>query len=249
MCKKLRLSIVLASAFAMSANATCDSMFCVDGNVGIGVVYSDFGGNSNLDGNFKGGYGAFDIDFLVLKRLQFGLGFKVGPGSMDVFGKYAPNSSNKFIDGNTGYFGDVQYKMGFNVASINSPMYINFIAGMYGYAGEIGNGFGFYGIELQGQGTLTEKTKLLYSFGSAIVNPVYVLKESKESFTENKYGYSLFGSLGVDMSLTSMLGIYAKGIVRYCNVPQSNTLTINNQQVNFPAANAWTFMLETGLSF
>lgn len=247
--KKLGLGIILSGSLTMSVNAACDSLFCVGGNVGIGAVYSDFGGNSSLDGNFKGGYGAFDIDFLVLRRLQFGLGCKVGPGSMGVFGTNAPSESNRFTASNTGYFANVQYKMGFNVASLNSPLYINFVFGIEGHAGAIGHAFGLYGAELEGKKTLTQKAKLLYSFGGGGVRPFYVLKESKENFTLNQHGYGLFGSLGVDISLTTMLGIYVKGIVKYYNVPQSNALTINSKQVNFPAANAWTFMLETGLSF
>ena len=247
--KKLGLGIVLAGSLMMSANAACDSLFCIGGNVGIGAVYSDFGGNGSLDGNFKGGYGAFDIDFLVLRRLQFGLGFKVGPGSMGVFGTNAPSEFYRFIAGNTGYFANAQYKMGFNVASLNSPLYINFVFGIEGHFGAIGHAFGSYGAELEGKKTLTQKAKLLYSFGGGAVRPFYVLKESKQSFSENKLGYGLFGSLGVDVSLTSMLGIYVKGIIKYYNVPQSNALTINSKQVNFPAAHAWSVMLETGLSF
>ncbi|WP_104718629.1 hypothetical protein [Helicobacter trogontum] len=248
--KELGLSIVLMGMLMSSANAACDSIFCIGGNVGVGGIYTDFGGNSRADGSFKGGYGAFELDLLIIRRLQVGLGFKGGSGSMGIYGSDLANNFDASLLGDkAGAFVSGSFKIGFNVASLESPLYINFISNMDGYIGTFGHGLGFYGAELQGRKSFGGRTSLLYSFGGAAAHAIYAFTQDQDNKVESGYGYSLFGSLGVDIGLTRNLGFYIKTIVRYYDIPANDAMQINNQVVSFPHTNAWATMLETGLRF
>ncbi len=253
MCKKLGLSVVLAGMFGASANAACDSIFCIGGNVGIGGIYTDFGGNNRADGDFKGSYGALDLDLIVIRRLLFSLNLKGGSGSMGVYGPdFTNNLNGSLLGGNVGAFAATHFKIGFNVASLESPLYVSFIGGVDGYAGAFGYGLVMYGAELQGKKSFGGRTSLLYSFGGGAANSVYAFAQDKAETANGStgdVGYSLFGSLGVDIGMTRNLGFYIKAIAKYYNIPQSSPVQINNQTITLPHANAWTTMLETGLRF
>lgn len=246
--KKSVLSFALASAFGVSANAACDSIFCIGGKVGIGVAYSDFGGNSTIDGNLTSGYGALDIDLLFIRRLKFGLGFKVGAGSINLSGSSLSSTSNH----TTSAFGDLSMKIGFNVASLESPLYINFMmfTANSAISSDFVQGVGIIGVEFEGKKQFSEKTYLLYSLGGGVANGAYGNKNINfEDIMSNKLGYGLFGSLGLEYSLTSYLGFYVKGTAKFYDINASKETQINGASVSFPATKAWVAMAEAGITF
>ena len=88
-------------------------------------------------------------------------------------------------------------KIGFNVASLESPLYISFIGGVDGYAGAFGYGLAMYGAELQGRKSFGGRTSLLYSFGGGAANSIYAFAQGKAEAANGgtgDVGYSLFGS-------------------------------------------------------
>lgn len=248
--KRVGLTLILSLAFDVSANAACDSIFCISGNVGIGGVYNNFGGNSIANGNLRNLYGALDINLLFAKRLKFSVGAKVGAGNMYISGYNLSNMPSKTM----GYFGDISFRSGLNMLSIESPLYINFLFDSITNASKLAlmQSISVFGIELEGKKLLDEKAKLLYSIGSGAAVGLYDFDGYPMDFTlpiTDKCGYSVFGSLGLEYALNHYLGFYAKGIAKFHDIAQSKSVKINNKDINFPAARAWSAMVEVGLTF
>ena len=249
-CKKVGLSFALILAFGTSANAACDSIFCINGNVGVGGVYNNFGGNSTANGNLKSVYGAIDINLLFVKRLKLGIGIKAGAGSMRVSGSSLSNMPSRTM----GAFGNISFRSGINMLSLESPLYINFIFNSSTNASKLSliQSISVFGIELEGKKLLDEKAKLLYSIGSGAAVGLYDFDGYPINFTlpiTDRHGYSIFGSLGLEYALNNYLGFYAKGIANFYDIPASNLVQLNNQTISFPAARAWNAMVEVGLTF
>ncbi len=111
-----------------------------------------------------------------------------------------------------------------------------------GNAGAFGYGLAMYGAELQGRKSFGGRTSLLYSFGGGAANSIYAFTQGKAEAANGgtgDVGYSLFGSLGVDISMTRNLGFYIKAIAKYYNIPASSPVQINNQTITLPHANAF----------
>lgn len=200
--KKIGLSFALAGTFGASANAACDFAFCIGDDVGVGISYSDFGGNGTADGNLTSGYGALDLDLLFARRLKLRLGFKVGVGTMNL----SSSSLSSLPSSATGVFGNIDLKLGFNIASLESPLYINFMmfTGNSATNNDFVQGVGIIGIELECKSHISDKTSLLYSFGGSVVNGVYGNKLDFDNTMSDKLGYGLLGSLGLERSITSL---------------------------------------------
>ncbi len=68
--KKGIVGIVLCSALGVSVSAACSKAVCVHGDVGVGGLEVDFGGDRNAMVKSRGGYGKLGLKMLIVQRVQ-----------------------------------------------------------------------------------------------------------------------------------------------------------------------------------
>lgn len=245
--KKVGLSVVLAGAFAISANATCLSEnYCIDTYIGLGGSYENMSG-SGVNVNNLDGFISLGGSNVYYNKLQVGVDIKAGYGSNEVGGASLSsiNKNNKLVQF------DGMGKIGFNVATKDSPLFINVIGGadlMISNHG-IGRDIGYIGAGIEGKALLSDKHKLTYSFGYGYI---YTGDYRINSVVNKSNGYNqlFMASLGTQTKISENTSFYSKGFVKYYNLGSSNSAQVNgSQNINMPATKLWQGGIEVGISF
>lgn len=238
--KKLGLSVILTSALSISASAACINNVCYIGEVGVGGFYSGFGGNSDANGNTRGGYFKSAYDILFYNRFLWGGEFVVGGGMLNVSGV-----SLSGIAQSSGYLNyEILFKLGFNVSSVNAPLFIKFEVGLDNIdnKGSLNRDLFYTGVELDGRVPLSSRIGLDYNlrYGWIFVGR-YNFGNSANSFLTG-YNHRIQASLGFDVKITENTSFYLRAVGRYYGLQSSSA--VNN--VSYPVANGYSAGVELG---
>lgn len=248
--KKVGLSFALIGALSM-AHAACTSAFCSTGDIAVGALYSNYGGNASANANVISGYVKLGFDYNMLYRLRLGGTLRLGAGNSSISGTSLASYSK---DNVSAYLG-IGVKLGFNVATLESPVFVNFVADIDSdVAKALTRGVYVYGLELEARPRVTDKTRVLVSVGGGAAGAVYGFSDAGSMKAANPagngVGYGIFGSFGFSRDVGEQSAFYVKAIGKYYDLPASQNITINtNTQVGFPAAKSWQAGIETGLTF
>ena len=246
--RKIGLSLVLAGALGVSANAVClTENYCTDFYIGAGGYYEKIAGQGanveNVGGLFS--IGGADIFF---NRVQFGLDARFGYGSNSVSGA----SLSTLSKDNRLFQIDGIAKLGVNVAGVNSPLFINFLLGydMAKTNGGVGRDFMIIGAGFDGKIALSEKMKLIYSAGYGYVfNGVYSFGKSYADINEKSH--VVMFSLGAQTKVSENVSLYIKGLGKYYDLNASEVVNPkgNGSSISMPKSNGWQAGLEAGIAF
>lgn len=189
-----------------------------EGRIGIGGVYSQKDiptQTSNTDVKDYGGYLAITGDTIFLKRLKTGANIDLGIG---------PNTrSNPFS------FIDYSIKLGFNIASLDNPFWINIglIGGHYSNGTRKNNGIdtGYRASSIGIEGRIKANEKLRYEYSADydyILSKEYAASSNNSTTTHYdtaKGGdYGIRASLGFSVQLKEDLFYYVKLRAKYQNI-------------------------------
>ena len=244
--KKIGLSIVLASAFSVSANAICVvDNYCINFYTGVGGFYENMSG-SGVDVNNYAGFISLGGSDLYFNRLQLGGDVKIGYGNNSVSGTNLSSisKSNKLLQV------DVMAKIGFNIATKDSPLFINVIGGpdLIIPINGVGRELYYIGAGIDGKLSMSDKFGLTYSAGYGYI---YAGKYRLDKVAADLNGYSqvFMASLGVQIKMTENTNFYFKGFGKYYDLGSSKSVQVNNQAISMPNAKLWQAGVEAGISF
>ncbi|RDU62472.1 hypothetical protein CQA53_09255 [Helicobacter didelphidarum] len=244
--KKTFIALSLASVFGVSANAFCDSKgtTCFIPTVGIGGIYSDFGGGSNAGVANYGGYLTADWTVTWKERILGSLGATLGGGVSNLSGVNlaALKQTNPFIISN------IEAKVGFNISTKEVPIYINIFTrndGLFNKA--IMRNLGLVGVELQAKIPVSSNVKILFGGGYSGVYGYYQFGGLDSKSSLNGYNYGIHANIGFTTKITQDYSYYLKVVGQYYNLNDSKAVTLNNQPINYPGANSFNVMLEMGV--
>lgn len=241
--KKGFVGIVLCSALGVSASAACSKAVCVHGDVGVGGLEVDFGGDRNASVKSRGGYGKFGLKMLIVQRVQLGLAVRIGGGVSKLSGATLAGLAT---DDTFGLFGG-DAKLGVNIAGLNAPVFLNLVFDVDAYVNResISRSLGILGLEIEGRVPVSETTHFTYSGGAGIADGLYKFHTTGDKTSNIKDGsYAIFGSIGITKNIGENVSFYFKGVGKYYNLGASSGNTLN-----FPIANAWQAGAEAGISF
>ena len=244
--KKVGISFVLASVFGVSANAICVvDNYCINFYTGVGGFYENMSG-SGVDVNNYAGFLSFGGSDLYFNRLQIGLDAKIGYGNNGVSGANLSSisKSNQLLQV------DVMAKVGINVATKDSPLFINFIFGPDFIISDNGVGRELYyiGAGIDGKISMSEKLKLTYSAGYGYVYSGNH-RLDRVAAALNGYNQIFMASLGTQTKMTENINFYFKGFGKYYDLSDSKSVEINNQTISMPTTKIWQAGVEAGISF
>lgn len=210
-----------------------------EGRIGIGGVYSQKDiptQTSNTDVKDYGGYLALTGDTIFLKRLKTGANIDLGIG---------PNTrSNPFS------FIDYSIKLGFNIASLDNPFWINIglIGGHYSNGTRKNNGIdtGYRASSIGIEGRIKANDRLRYEYSADydyILSKEYSASGGNNSATTyydttNGGDYGIRASLGFSYQLKEKLFYYVKLRAKYQNITYNPA---------FPTTQNLVGMVEIGL--
>ena len=246
--KRVSIGIVLASVLAVSANAICiTDKYCTNSYVGVGGFYEDISGNSAEIKNTVGFF-AFGASDVFANRFHYGADLKVGHGSNSLSGSNlsALNSSNN------GLYVDALSKIGVNIATPNSPLFVNFLFGadcLFLHNG-VGRLITYIGAGIEGKLSMSDKFGLTYSagYGYGLAGAYLFGKEGVKSLMDNP-NHIFMASLGVQIKMTENTNFYFKGFGKYYDLGSSKSVQVNNQAISMPNAKLWQAGVEAGISF
>ena len=78
--KHFCISIGVASALVMSANAACSATYCVGGEIGLGGIYANYNGGDTAQVHNYGGYANIASRTIYANRIQAFAGIQLGGG-------------------------------------------------------------------------------------------------------------------------------------------------------------------------
>ncbi|MWV60962.1 hypothetical protein DCO58_12135 [Helicobacter saguini] len=239
--KKFGLSIVLASALSMGANAACISNnTCYIGEAGVGGFYSGFGGNNDASANAYGGYFKIAYDGVYRNRFLWGNEVAVGGGMLNVSG-----AALSGIAQSSGYFNyEILIKLGLNVSSVRAPLFVKVQVGLDNIEnkGSLNRDLFYTGLELDGRVPLSSRVGLDYNLRYGwIFAGGYNFGNSANSFLTG-YNHRIQASLGFDVKMTENTAFYLRAVGRYYGL--QNSTAVNN--VSYPVANGYSAGLELG---
>ena len=247
--KKIGVSIILAGAFGVSANAVCLSEnYCTDFYLGVGGFLEKING-SGANINDAGGFVSLGGSDVFSNRVQIGLDIKLGYGNNSVGG----NSLNSINKSNSLFQFDGIGKIGVNVAGINSPLFVNFLAGYDFINSKHGVGRELYiiGVGVDGKVRLNENNKLTYSVGYGYVfNGVYSFNNVYSAINEGSK--IIMFSLGTQTKISENVSFYTKGFGKYYGLNASTPVNLKNNgsnNINMPNSSGWQAGLEAGVIF
>lgn len=246
--KKLRLSLVVASAFSVSANAVCISEnYCTGFYLGAGGFYDDTKGSETKVSN-SGGFISIGGADLFFNRFQLAVDMRFGYGSNSVGGVNLANiaSDNKIFQI------DLVGKFGVNVLSANSPLFISFMLGddlMLSNNG-VGRAMVYIGASLDGSFAVSDKVKLTYGAGYGyIIGGAYLLGKNDVSAKLNGYNHLLLVNLGTQIKMSENLDFYLKAFGKYYDLNASRQVSLNGNNITMPHTTTWQIGLEAGIAF
>ncbi|MWV60918.1 hypothetical protein DCO58_12355 [Helicobacter saguini] len=240
--KKIGLSVVLISALSVSANAFCYKNGCHTGEVGIGGIYSGFGGNNDANGSAYGGYIKASAQSVYYGRLALSAEVLAGGGMLNVSG-----ASLNGIAQNSGYIAyELLPSIGFNVASKNAPLFVKAQIGadVIDNKGSLNRDLFYTGVELDGRVPLNSNFAIDYNLRYGwIFAGGYKFTSGGDNLFLTGYNHRIQASIGFDVRMTEDYAFYLKAIGRYYGLNKTEVANGNS----YPAANSYSVMLELGV--
>ena len=239
--KYIFISSIMIATLVTSSNAACIATYCFTGEIGLGGVYHNINGGSLAHIDNRGGYLSIG-GASIYKRLQAAGVVRLGGGVSTLSGQNLVSRSTKgfFID-------DYFLRVGFNIASQNIPLYINFIANLDRFQQGL-NGVNrmlfALGIELEGKIPIG-KANIMYSGGYTwLAEGIYQFGKL-DSHINGEHNYAIIASLGLSYDISNNASVYIKAIGKYYDLHASSVVDTN---LSFPASHHFTAMLEIGIN-
>lgn len=187
------------------------------GQVGIGGAYYNFGGE---DVSSAGGYLAGEARFFVFQRVQSVFGVRIGGGQSKAY--QMPDVAEK-----SGFMiSDQYFKIGANIASLNTPLYINLLAESNSHDSRHGlsRKLKLLGADIEGAMPLGNISCFEYSLGYTYTTnqSSYVIGDKTSYIQRDPFkSYILSASIGLSRKLSLQTIFYTKLIGKYQNLKAS----------------------------
>lgn len=221
----------------------CDKDRCVAGHIGLGGAYYGFGGE---DIKSYGGYLSLESRYIYLQRAQIVLGGLIGGGST-----LASNAPFGITDSNTLLFYSFYAKLGLNIASKATPLFLNLFIDQNKHNGQISYNKGLYreistlGAELSGFVPLSQLGYLDYGLGLGWAGVgKYEFPQLSSSLSIQDYSYRLHAHIGISRHITANTLYYVRLIGQYYDLKATDT---NPQALSYPASRDFVAMIEIGI--
>lgn len=244
--KKVGLSFVLAGAFGVSANAICVvDNYCINLYAGLGGSYENMSGGG-VDVNNLAGFISLGGSDLYFNRVQAGIDARLGYGSNSVSGV----NLSSIKDNNQLAQIDVMAKIGLNISTKNSPLFLNIIGGpdLIMSSSGVGRELYYIGVGIDGKISMSEKFGLTYSAGwGYIYSGHYRIDGVKAGI--NGYNQLFMASLGTQIKMTENTSFYFKGFGKYYDLGSSAVVQVNSQDISMPTTKLWQAGVEAGIAF
>ncbi len=223
--------------------------YCINSYIGVGGFYENANGNETKITNY-GGFLSIGGSDVLFHRVQAGIDMKFGYGSNNLSGTNLANLNSGSI-----FSIDIMGKLGVNVATQNSPLFINLIFGPELILSNSGIGRNLYyiGGGIEGKLALSEKLKLTYSAGYGyIVNAIASVYSLGENHVESAligYNQLFMASLGTQIKVSEHIDFYLKAFGKYYDLNNSKEVQVNGNAISMPSIKTWQAGLEAGISF
>ena len=237
--KHFCISIGVASALVMSANAACSATYCVGGEIGLGGIYANYNGGDTAQVHNYGGYANIASRTIYANRIQAFAGIQLGGGISNSSGSLTALPQGAF------FLLDITAKLGYNIFTANVPLFVNiFVDGGFIFANPMDRSLLTVGAELEGRIPLG-KLSLLYSGGYGwVARGTYRFNDNLNSQVGG-YNYAITASLGLSYEISDSTAMYIKAIGKYYDLHASSVVDTN---LSFPASHHFTAMLEIGIN-
>ncbi|MGX2984580.1 hypothetical protein ACWIWK_03760 [Helicobacter sp. 23-1048] len=247
-----------AASFASSTfKEYCEVKKCYYGNVGLGVGSYSF---NALDSDFGSsvGYLYAGGGFIHNQRIKFDTDVRIGGGRNTLQGNNFPAS---FATSLNAIFVDFTAKLGKNVLSKQTPLFINFTLGLtlntphkknFGYVQAL------LGIEIDGQVPLASNLILSYGagYGWLVMGYTYSKPVAFRYYQSNEIAesrsignFELNANVGVSYKFENDYVVFIRAVGRFQHINASETITYDNTPLRYPANNNYAGMLEMGVEF
>ena len=230
----------------------CYERICEWTNIGIGGAYYNINGENADIGGYAGYISLFG-KAAFKQRLQLGANIALGGGKSDLSGSAFPmgakNNTNLMIF-------DFDLKFGVNIASKESPIFINLLGGLDIYSTnkderKFQRSLGLAGIEIEGEKPISAKLSVMYGASySLIVAGNYLFdKDTRAQIPFSTKNYAIGANIGLSYEIEKGISTYARLVGKYQNIGASETLNVNNANVFMPATQNYVGMVEFGIGF
>lgn len=242
MISKIKFVSILTLLFSLisSVNAlSCDKKHCHYGHIGIGGAGYDLGGE---DIKSYGGYIALEGRSIYAQRLQGVIGLRGGGGVSK-----AENVAN-IADNASLFMFDWYAKVGLNIATARTPLFLNVFAERNGHHGAVSSKKGLdrdiilLGAELEGSIPASNRLNLTYTLGYGWIGYAHYTINKQESKVDD-YSYEANASVGFSRDISENMAYYAKLIGKYQNIAPAY---IQGTQA-YPNSENFVVMFEIGI--
>lgn len=242
MFKQKLFTLALVGGIVSSAHAICVED-CSSFSIGVGGLYSKFDG-SNAGVEASGGYVSLEAN-KVTGRTKGYVATRIGWGNSTLSGtalSSLSNPPNRFLV--------FTPKIGVNIASKNTPIFINFFAELDWHHTTNSKGVErkliSIGGEIEGVIPAGNALSITYSAGGGWIGHVHYNLDGADSKVGAGANYMIKASVGASYVLSDSVSTYLRLIGRYYNVAKDSA-QVNN--VSYPASSGYMGMVELGLEF
>ena len=226
----------------------CYERICEWTNIGIGGAYYNTNGESADIGGYAGYISLFGKAALK-QRLQLGANITLGGGKSDLSGTSpmgAKNNTNLMIF-------DFDLKFGINIASKESPIFINLLGGLDVYSTnkdekKFRRSLGLAGIEIEGEKPISTKLSVMYGASYSFIvagNYLFNNKDTRAQIPFSMKNYAISANIGLWYEIERGISTYARLVGKYQNIGASEKINSGFM----PATQNYVAMVEFGIGF